>query len=142
MKILKLDTCIKKKRISGKERKNNEDNELTGKYLKNGCFFKKNILYLIQNNTKGGFCMALATITSRVDSIDKVNFDNFCDSVGLNASVAINMFIKTVLRERKIPFEIANPDPFYNAENQRILMQSVQQLRDGKGTRHELIEVD
>ena len=29
--------------------------------------------------------MALVTITSRVDSSDKVNFDNFCDSVGLNA---------------------------------------------------------
>ena len=40
--------------------------------------------------------MALVTITSRVDSSDKVNFDNFCDSVGLNASVAINLFIKTV----------------------------------------------
>ena len=86
--------------------------------------------------------MALVTITSRVDSSDKVNFDNFCHSVGLNASVAINLFIKTVLRERKIPFEIANPDPFYNVENQRILMRSVQQLRDGKGIKHELIEVD
>ena len=86
--------------------------------------------------------MALVTITSRVDSSDKVNFDNFCDSVGLNASVAINLFIKTVLRERKIPFEIANPAPFYNAENQRVLMRSVQQLRDGKGIKHELIEVD
>lgn len=86
--------------------------------------------------------MALATITSRVDSSDKVNFDNFRDSVGLNASVAINLFIKTVLRERRILFEIANRDPFYNAENQRILMRSVQPLRDGKGIKHELIEVD
>ena len=86
--------------------------------------------------------MALATVISRVDSADKVQFDRFCDSVGLNASVAINMFIKTVIRERKIPFEITNPDPFYSAENQKVLMQSLQQLREGKGKKHELIEVD
>lgn len=86
--------------------------------------------------------MALATITSKVTTADKIDFDSFCDSVGLNASVAINMFIKTVLRERKIPFEIAAPEPFYSVENQRHLMASIQQLRDGKGTKHELIEVD
>lgn len=85
--------------------------------------------------------MALATVTSRVNYDDKTAFDGFCDSVGLNASVAINMFIKAVLRERRIPFEISEPDPFYSAENQAVLMKSIEQLRAGKGVAHELIEV-
>lgn len=84
--------------------------------------------------------MTLATITSRVSKEDKAEFDNFCDSVGLNASVAINMFVKAVLRERKIPLEVAEPDPFYSAENQAVLMKSLHQLRSGNGIAHELIE--
>ena len=51
--------------------------------------------------------MALATITARVDEKDKIRFDAFCSNVGLNTSAAINLFVKAVLRENHIPFEIA-----------------------------------
>lgn len=84
--------------------------------------------------------MALATMTARVDEKDKVNFDSFCDSVGLTSSAAINLYVKAVLREKRIPFEIRMEDPFYSASNQAYIMKSVQQLRDGKGTAHDLIE--
>ena len=42
----------------------------------------------------------------RVNANDKKNFEQFCNSVGLNVSTAVNMFIKAVLREQKLPFEI------------------------------------
>ncbi len=42
----------------------------------------------------------------RVDANDKKSFEQFCNSVGMNVSTAINMFIKAVLREQKLPFEI------------------------------------
>lgn len=84
--------------------------------------------------------MALATLTSRVDEEDKTLFIAFCDSVGLTTSAAINMFVKAVNREHRIPFEIKSDDPFYSLSNQMHLMKSVQQLRDGKGTAHDLIE--
>ena len=84
--------------------------------------------------------MALSTLTSRVEENDKEKFISFCDSVGLTSSAAINMFVKTVIRERRIPFEIKVDDPFYSASNQLHLMKSVQELRAGKGTAHELIE--
>ena len=42
----------------------------------------------------------------RVNASDKKNFEQFCNSVGLNVSTAVNMFIKAVLREQKLPFEI------------------------------------
>jgi DNA-damage-inducible protein J len=53
------------------------------------------------------------------------------------------MYVKAVLRERRIPFEITQAsDPFYSASNQEYVMKSVNELRAGKGTSHELIEVD
>ena len=45
-------------------------------------------------------------INVRVDSNDKKNFELFCNNVGMNISTAINMYIKNVLMEQKLPFEI------------------------------------
>ena len=86
--------------------------------------------------------MALSTLTSRVDEEDKLMFISFCDSVGLTTSAAINLFVKAVNREHRIPFDIKTEDPFYSASNQLHLMRSIQQLREGKGTSHELMEDD
>ena len=66
--------------------------------------------------------MALATLTARVDESDKSAFDSFCNSVGLTTSAAINMYVKAVLRERRIPFDIKQDDPFYSASNQAYIM--------------------
>ena len=74
---------------------------------------------------------------------DKKDFDSFCVNVGLNTSTAINLFVKAVLREKRIPFEITqSPDPFFSETNMAYVKKSVQELRDGKGTVHELIEVE
>lgn len=87
--------------------------------------------------------MSLSTLTARVDSQDKIDFDSFCSSVGLNTSVAINLFVKAVLREKRIPFEIAQaPDPFHLKSNTNYVKKSVDELRAGRGTEHELIEDD
>ena len=87
--------------------------------------------------------MAQATITARVDENDKARFDSFCSNVGLNTSTAINLFVKAVLRENRIPFEIMqSEDPFFSEPNLAYVKKSVQELHEGKGTAHELIEVD
>lgn len=87
--------------------------------------------------------MALATLTARVDEKDKAGFDAFCSNVGLNTSTAINLFVKAVLRENRIPFEIKQtPDPFFCEENIAYVKKSVRELKEGKGTAHELIEVE
>ena len=52
--------------------------------------------------------MNQSTLSVRVDSEDKKYFEIFCTNTGMNVSTAINMFIKTVLREQRIPFEIKN----------------------------------
>ena len=77
--------------------------------------------------------MAQATITARVDEDDKKLFDAFCSDVGLNTSTAINMFVKAVIRERRLPFEIAqSKDPFYSEANQQYIRKSLQQIKEGK----------
>ena len=86
--------------------------------------------------------MAQTTLSIRMDENLKKQFDTFCSEVGMNTSVAINLFAKAVIRERKIPFEIAtNDDPFYSEANQARLKKSIDALNSGKGTVHELIEV-
>lgn len=87
--------------------------------------------------------MAQSTLTARIDSNDKAKFDAFCSNVGMSSSTAINMFVKAVLRENRIPFEIAQPtDPFFSESNIAYVKKSVQELREGKGKAHELIEAD
>jgi DNA-damage-inducible protein J len=78
-----------------------------------------------------------------MDEEIKKRFDHFCANVGMNATVAVNMFARTVLREKRIPFEIADgDDPFYSAINQLRLREAMDQLEAGGGTVHELIEAD
>lgn len=50
--------------------------------------------------------MAQATLSMRVDDTLKKNFDNICDDFGFTSTAAITVFMKTVVRERRIPFEI------------------------------------
>jgi addiction module RelB/DinJ family antitoxin len=53
--------------------------------------------------------MALSTFSVRMDENLKKQFDSLCSDFGMTASTAFNVFAKTVVRERKIPFEIVAP---------------------------------
>lgn len=87
--------------------------------------------------------MAQANLSVRIDENDKKSFETFCTETGMNVSVAINMFIKTVLREHKLPFEI-KADPFYSENNIKYLEKIVADINSGKVKleEHELIEED
>ena len=50
--------------------------------------------------------MSQSTMSIRVDSNLKRNFDALCDDFGLSNTAALIIFMKAVVRERKIPFEI------------------------------------
>lgn len=83
--------------------------------------------------------MSQTTLNVRMDEDLKRRFDAFCAEVGMNASVAVNLFVKTVIREQRIPFEIS-ADPFWSEANQAVLRRSTAELDAGRGVRHELIE--
>lgn len=71
--------------------------------------------------------MAQATFSVRMDENLKRQFDSLCAAFGMNASTAINVFARAVVRERKIPFEIAAPMQDVNREN---VMQAFMMLRE------------
>ncbi|WP_339002612.1 type II toxin-antitoxin system RelB/DinJ family antitoxin [Fusobacterium animalis] len=48
----------------------------------------------------------MATLTINTDEKTAENFYAFCEELGLDMSTAINLFIRTCLREQKIPFEL------------------------------------
>ena len=50
--------------------------------------------------------MSQTTMSIRVDSDLKRRFDVLCDEFGLSNTSALMLFIKTVVRECRIPFEI------------------------------------
>ena len=85
----------------------------------------------------------MAQISLRVDDEVKRDAERTLNDIGLSMSTAINIFLKTVVRENRIPFELS-ADPFYSKENIAALEKRVADIRSGKSTlkEHELIEVD
>jgi DNA-damage-inducible protein J len=79
----------------------------------------------------------MAQVNIRIDDDLKTRADNIFDELGLNMTTAFTMFI----RQGGIPFEITTrTDPFYSAENMKVLRKSIKKANEGKLTAHELIE--
>lgn len=55
--------------------------------------------------------MSQATFSVRMDEGLKNDFDALCTDFGMSMTTAINVFARAVVRERRIPFEIAAPAP-------------------------------
>ena len=85
----------------------------------------------------------MAQIKLRVDDNLKSSAERTLNDIGLSMSTAINIFLKTVVRENRIPFELS-ADPFYSKENMEELERRVADIRSGKSTlkEHELVEVE
>ena len=86
--------------------------------------------------------MAKINFNIKIDEKDKKNFETFCNETGMNINVAINMFIKTVLREYKLPFEIKS-NPFYS-NNTKYIEKIIENLNNNnnKSELQETIEDD
>ena len=83
----------------------------------------------------------MAQLSMRIDDSVKKKAEIACNALGLTMSTAINLYLVKLGNEMRIPFEVS-VDPFYSPTNQKVLEESIRQLEAGKGTRHELIEVD
>lgn len=51
--------------------------------------------------------MATVATTIHLDSELKKRFDALCDEFGLTVNTAINLFVKSVVRTRSIPFRVS-----------------------------------
>ena len=63
--------------------------------------------------------MAQSNICVRMDENLKKHFDYICNELGLTMSAAINMFVKAVVRENRIPLNMSVDIP--NAETRKVL---------------------
>ena len=86
-----------------------------------------------------GIIMAQSVFSVRMDSDVKRQLDDFCAKVGMNATVAFNLFAHAVLREKRLPFDVTT-DPFYSENNLAHRRRGMAALNGGKGVEHELIE--
>lgn len=83
----------------------------------------------------------MAQISFRIDDELKEKSEELFNSLGMNLSTALTIFIKQSLREGGIPFALTTKtDPFYSESNMRALRESIQDANNGKLTEHELIE--
>jgi len=76
--------------------------------------------------------MATANLTVRVDEGVKRDFDIFCENVGINATAAVNMFIKTVVRTRALPFIVTDStvDEQGNIQTMTRMKNAIQTMRE------------
>ena len=83
----------------------------------------------------------MAQISFRVDDDVKMSAEQTLDTIGLSMSSVLNVFLKTIAREKRIPFELT-ADPFYSASNISYLEQKMNDYKNGKlkFAAHELIE--
>lgn len=79
----------------------------------------------------------MAQISLRVDDDVKKNAEQACADIGISMSTAINIYLKKLGRERRIPFEVS-ADPFYSDENMARLRKSIEQMQTTGGTIHEV----
>ena len=62
----------------------------------------------------------MAQINLRVDDNVKKSAEQACGEMGISLTTAIQIYLRKLGREKRIPFEVS-VDPFYSAENMERL---------------------
>lgn len=79
----------------------------------------------------------MTQINIRVDSDVKKKAEQACDEIGISLSSAINIYLKKLGREKRIPFEVS-ADPFYSEENIERLRKSAAEMQAAGGKKHKV----
>lgn len=79
----------------------------------------------------------MAQISLRIEDDVKKKAEQVCADIGMSLSTAINIYLKKLGREKRIPFEVS-VDPFYSQENMTRLRESVAQMEATGGKIHEV----
>lgn len=74
--------------------------------------------------------MAQTLVNFRIDEKTKKEMEQVCDELGMNVTTALNIFIKKMIREKRIPFDVS-VDPFYSESNIKALEESKRELEKG-----------
>lgn len=75
--------------------------------------------------------MAQTLVNFRIDEETKKEMEKVCDELGMTVTTALNIFIKKMTREKRIPFDVSI-DPFYSKSNMKAINESIKELEEGK----------
>lgn len=84
--------------------------------------------------------MATTTMTVRMDSDLKRDAEQLCKEMGMTLSTAFNIFAKTMVRKRGIPFAVTGNTSLYDEPNRSHLRAAMDELNAGHGVAHELVD--
>jgi len=84
------------------------------------------------------------TLSVRMDSDLKKDFNTVCENLGVSMSTLITMLAKNVTRTNRIPEDLCVYDPFPSEGTKKYLRKIMHDMDTGKAhfAEHELIEVD
>ena len=85
--------------------------------------------------------MAQTLINFRIDETTKKQMEQICNELGITMSTAFNIFVKKMIREKRIPFDVSI-DPFYSESNMKAIDESIKQLEEGKVIRKTMKELE
>ena len=75
--------------------------------------------------------MAQTLMSIRIDEDLKNDFERCCNMLGMSMSTAFTIFAKTLVRERKMPFEIRLQDP--SREEAKAILEQIRKISEEKG---------
>lgn len=74
--------------------------------------------------------MAQQTFSIRMDAQLKKEFDALVEDMGMNATTALNIFARAVVREKKIPFEIGTQNIQEKSLTKKQLLELLNTMKD------------
>ena len=80
--------------------------------------------------------MSQTAMTVRIDNQQKAKFDSLCEQFGMSANTAINIFVRQVIRLRRIPFIISAAESDEDIRAKAI--QTIKEIREDTQNRPEL----
>ena len=76
--------------------------------------------------------MAQTNLTIRIDENIKREAEVLFNRIGINTSVAINVFFRQAIREQSIPFELKPYDDYYTGARLDRILHSIEQIERGE----------
>ena len=80
--------------------------------------------------------MSQTAMTVRIDNQQKAKFDSLCEQFGMSSNTAINIFVRQVIRLRRIPFIISAAESDEDIRAKAI--QTIKEIREDAQNRPEL----
>ncbi len=78
--------------------------------------------------------MRQTATTIRLDADLKAEFDKLCEEFGMSANTAFNIYVKTVVRQRRIPFQIETDSIDEVTERGRRAFWEIRRMAADNGT--------